>query len=847
MATILGSTPPSPPLSTESTPRPMIPPPPNAAASSPSRPKHQQQHNRTPSHGTEEARRGLLKLMMTRFSSTPLRDSSSSNNNNNSDPLMRHSLQANSNNNNNSNTAILLPHDALFSHDAALTVSEREYLSSLYNTGDANSIQSASAALSDEHVFPSHRGHLNRHNDDDSDDTTDEIFVDLGNDDDDDDDDNSLKSNGDDEPDSVNGETEPKPPNTATTLAAADSLEQSAGGGGAKQMRDSLLQQELFRAHDQKTENNNTAASLLHHQQQQQRIMHVLAHQPNSILATSFNEAETEPKEITSPPAAAAADSGLSQEPSMRVLLSSTPLTTTTMELEPTTQLNATPIPTNVDYTVDAALSVAVPDKQQQQLPKTSSLFSEEKKDGEINDKQDDDHLGLASSKDDAEVDKADLKAEDIASATAAAAMKDTPVVDSDAPTTTTTTMSVSAEDEYDSFQHYNHRRQTSKVPDPFEDISSWLDGGQGIEVTGEGVGNEEEEDDDEDDDINHSASDASRSGHPRQAAPFRILGTSADDISCHPHVLSPPLMESLLAFVPDYTTGTISTVASSSNDDKDPATTDPNVKSGSVPAIDCHQLQCPQDTTTLPTASAKILDPMLRLDTLMPVPASSYNFWLKYSLVRDGPSLWTFLRQVRASTLCFLAIETDEGHVFGAFTSQPWRLSKGWYGSKDTFLWKMRRSRLETAGKSIAERVCQESEIQVFPYRTGNAAVQYCSKKCLMLGQGEIIPSPRLHNPDKPLRPISKTGSKHYGFALHLDKDLTTGTTSSSETFGNPCLIDPHQRGARFSVSNIEVWTLTAHDTVAEAEQSELSSLFLDGGRDNAHRLNFMSILVPT
>ena len=32
---------------------------------------------------------------------------------------------------------------------------------------------------------------------------------------------------------------------------------------------------------------------------------------------------------------------------------------------------------------------------------------------------------------------------------------------------------------------------------------------------------------------------------------PFHILGTSGDDVDAHPHVLSPPLMESLLAFVP--------------------------------------------------------------------------------------------------------------------------------------------------------------------------------------------------------------------------------------------------------------------------------------------------------
>jgi len=340
----------------------------------------------------------------------------------------------------------------------------------------------------------------------------------------------------------------------------------------------------------------------------------------------------------------------------------------------------------------------------------------------------------------------------------------------------------------------------------PFEDISSWLDGSQGVEVSDSGVPIARQE---------TSGSDTTpllkQSKSRELAAPFRILGLSSGDVSCHPHVLSPPLMESLLAFVPDFTTGTIDTSNST--------------------ATDCSQplMNCEQDTTERTTPPSAALP-------------STFNFWLKYSLVRDGAGLWTFLRTVRASTLCFLAIETDEGHVFGAFTSQPWRLAKGWYGSKDTFLWKMRRSRLETAGKSIVQQVAQESEIQVYPYRTGNAAVQYCSKKCLMLGQGEIIPSPTLHNPDKP-KPV-RTG-KHYGYALYLDKDLQHGTTSTSETFGNPCLTDTKARGAHFNVSNIEVWTLTPHDTVEEAEQSELSNLFLDGGRDSSHRLNFMNILV--
>jgi hypothetical protein len=308
------------------------------------------------------------------------------------------------------------------------------------------------------------------------------------------------------------------------------------------------------------------------------------------------------------------------------------------------------------------------------------------------------------------------------------------------------------AGDESENHPHTDNHHHDSW--NPFKDLSSWLDGGQGIEVNGTGEPLRED---------------------MTSAMPFKIMGTSAEDVSCHPHVLSPPLMESLLAFTPE----------------------------------NLHQPQ---------------------------------NFWLKYSLVRDGGGLLTFLRQVRASTFCILAIETTEGHVLGAFTSVPWRLSKGWYGSKDTFLWKMRRNRLKTASRSIVEQINQESEIQVYPYRTGNAAVQYCSNKCLMLGQGEIIPSPTYtKDPNKPK--TSGRSGKHYGYALYLNGDLSKGTTSTSETFGNPCLIDSEQRGDRFNVANIEVWTLTAHDSVAEAEQSELSTLFLEGGRDG-RKLNFMNIL---
>lgn len=294
---------------------------------------------------------------------------------------------------------------------------------------------------------------------------------------------------------------------------------------------------------------------------------------------------------------------------------------------------------------------------------------------------------------------------------------------------------------------------------DPFKDIAGWLDAGQGVEVNDSGIPL-----------IGRSSSSASIRSQKEELCspeprPFEILGTSAYDVSCHPHVLSPPLMDSLLAFMPEAL------------------------------------MEC--------------------------------NYWLKYSLVRDGGNLFTMMRQIRASNATVLAIETVDGCVFGAFTNHSWRYSVGWYGGQQAFLWKMRRSRSATT-TDILEQAAQESEVQVFPVRPGNVAVQYCSKECLMLGRGEI---------QMAQQPYGKHG-KHYGHGIYLDHSLLHGSTSSTETFGNPCLVDDAERGSRFNVSNIEVWTLTPHDNVADAQQSELSTLFLEGGRKERD-LNVLGILV--
>ena len=296
-------------------------------------------------------------------------------------------------------------------------------------------------------------------------------------------------------------------------------------------------------------------------------------------------------------------------------------------------------------------------------------------------------------------------------------------------------------------------------------DLNSWIARTEGVEVDEEG----------------HTSTSTQMTSNP-----FKILGTSANDLSCQPMVLSPPLMEGLQLFMPES----------------------------------LHE----------------------------------HHYWLKYSLVRDGPGLIKMLRHCRGSQNTVLAIESIEGHVFGSFTSQPWRLTsphKGanhYYGSKDSFVWRMRQSRFEPC-QSVVEQLMMESKIDVFPFTSQNNNVQSCTTSGIALGYGEIEEERmNLEVSDTDGTPkSSRNHTHHYGHAIKLDKSMDNGSTSSSETFRSPCLIERESRGKKFQVANVELWTMTPHETVGKADQAEMRALFLEENRHTDNNLNLIEILVGT
>lgn len=238
----------------------------------------------------------------------------------------------------------------------------------------------------------------------------------------------------------------------------------------------------------------------------------------------------------------------------------------------------------------------------------------------------------------------------------------------------------------------------------------------------------------------------------------FMILGTDADDEASQPHVLSPPLMESLQAF--------------------------------------------------------------------MPLTKSGQNFYLKYSMVRDGASLHSFLKRARGVHYSVLALETIDGEVFGAFTGQPWRKNWNYFGSGESFLWRMRGSRLEKT-HDILEQAQKESEIDVYPYTGENRFIQLCTHDRIAVGGG--TPAEKKEDDETMSDNHSLLIKPHeWGFGLAIASDFMTGTSSPCVTFGSPGLCATHSDSTPFEIVNMELWTLTPCRTEGEAEKLELGKLFL-------------------
>eukprot|EP00529_Nitzschia_sp_RCC80_P003232 CAMPEP_0113446392 /NCGR_PEP_ID=MMETSP0014_2-20120614/3681_1 /TAXON_ID=2857 /ORGANISM="Nitzschia sp." /LENGTH=1120 /DNA_ID=CAMNT_0000337479 /DNA_START=39 /DNA_END=3401 /DNA_ORIENTATION=+ /assembly_acc=CAM_ASM_000159 len=207
-----------------------------------------------------------------------------------------------------------------------------------------------------------------------------------------------------------------------------------------------------------------------------------------------------------------------------------------------------------------------------------------------------------------------------------------------------------------------------------------------------------------------------------------------------------------------------------------------------------------------------RVLTPhmMEALRSFMPYNITESNYWLKYSLVRDGASIETLLANIRSSTYTVIAVETTHGEVFGSFTATKWRVGSKWFGNGEAFLWRMKKCRYTSPQN--ARRPAFEREMEVFPYTGYDDMVQYCTTKTIAVGGGDWLPSDAPSPFDSPS-----------GIGFMIDGDLAGGETNSCSTFANPRLAK-HLTAAssEFTIRNLEVWTMTSCGTVSEAIRLE-------------------------
>lgn len=103
-------------------------------------------------------------------------------------------------------------------------------------------------------------------------------------------------------------------------------------------------------------------------------------------------------------------------------------------------------------------------------------------------------------------------------------------------------------------------------------------------------------------------------------------------------------------------------------------------------------------------------------------------------------------------------------GYVFGAFTSEPWRVAPRFYGTGETFMFQLEPHRIMYPWKVKS--------------RTKNDYFMYATPECLAVG-----------------------GLGH--FAIWLDAELLAGNSGACGTFGSPCLASKEE----FRIMGVEVW----------------------------------------
>ncbi|XP_068616619.1 oxidation resistance protein 1a [Brachionichthys hirsutus] len=154
--------------------------------------------------------------------------------------------------------------------------------------------------------------------------------------------------------------------------------------------------------------------------------------------------------------------------------------------------------------------------------------------------------------------------------------------------------------------------------------------------------------------------------------------------------------------------------------------------------------------------------DQIEKLAKNLPPRTIGYPWTLAFGTAKHGMSIKTLYRAMQGQdTPVLMVIKDSDGQVFGALASEPFKVSDGFYGTGETFLFTF------------------NPEFEVFKWTGDNMFFIKGDMDSLAFGGG--------------------SGE----FGLWLDGDLYHGRSHSCKTFGNPML----SKKEDFYVQDIEIW----------------------------------------
>jgi hypothetical protein len=170
----------------------------------------------------------------------------------------------------------------------------------------------------------------------------------------------------------------------------------------------------------------------------------------------------------------------------------------------------------------------------------------------------------------------------------------------------------------------------------------------------------------------------------------------------------------------------------------------------------------------------------------------------LLYSLQNHGSSLSTFYERSNAGygTAQVLVIKDDNDNIFGCFTAEPFKINNGFYGTGESFLFKVQKPKTLGRRKNFGiNRVrskdsamgddggAQNGEVKIFPWAKTNYLFINSTNEYVAVGSGR--------------------GK----FGIWCDGQFQRGQSYPTETFHNECLAGSEQ----FNIVNVELWTFTS------------------------------------